>query len=100
MLIRTEGRTLRVEGEVDLSNAHELAGAIQEACAGGDEVLIDLSGLTFIDSSGLHAIDRVAATVPGGTPVVLLDVPPRVARLIELLGLDRSRRLALRPRGD
>ena len=86
---------LRVRGEVDLSNADELIQAIHDASRGGNEVEIDLSELRFIDSSGLHAIRRAAASANCG-PIVLVDVPSRFLRIIEIVGLDRTRSVRLR----
>jgi anti-anti-sigma factor len=94
-----EEGVLRVWGEIDLSNAHELIEAIHAAAREDREVPIDLSRLTFIDSSGLHAIRRAAASANCG-PVVLLDVPPRILRLIDIVGLARTRSVRVRNRTD
>jgi anti-anti-sigma factor len=90
---------LRISGEIDLSNAEELVGAIQAAARDGQEVQLDLSGVTFIDSSGLHAIRRAASSANCG-PVVLIDVPSRIVRIIEIVGLSRTPSVRLRSRVD
>jgi anti-anti-sigma factor len=52
----------RVEGEVDLSNARELGerltAAVPNAALG---VVMDLSGTTYLDSSGVHLMFELAA---------------------------------------
>jgi anti-anti-sigma factor len=51
-----EGRwTFRLRGELDIQSAPSLERALDEAPAGA-EVVLDLRGLAFIDSSGLRAI--------------------------------------------
>jgi anti-sigma B factor antagonist len=45
---------LDLVGYLDLSNAHLLAQAIDEALADSGEVRLNLSGLSFVDSTGLR----------------------------------------------
>jgi len=47
---------VRAAGEIDLATAPLLAAAIDEASADGGPVLLDLSAVTFIDSTGLGVI--------------------------------------------
>jgi anti-anti-sigma factor len=48
---------LELTGELDLASAAELEGMVAQACANGaSEIVLDLSRLRFIDSSGLKAI--------------------------------------------
>jgi anti-anti-sigma factor len=53
-----------VTGEVDVSNAHDLertiAAEIDDGAAG---LVLDLGGLEFIDSSGMHMLFGLAGTV-------------------------------------
>jgi anti-sigma B factor antagonist len=55
---RQEDRhTFVLTGELDLASAPELEAMVAQACAdGASEILLDLSRLRFIDSSGLKAI--------------------------------------------
>jgi anti-anti-sigma factor len=49
-----------VRGEIDLATAGDLAEALYAAAAATDAgFLIDLSGVTFIDSTGIDALTRV-----------------------------------------
>jgi anti-anti-sigma factor len=95
--ITMEGRTLRLQGEIDVANAPDLIEAIHEACAGGREVTIDMSRVSFIDSSGLHALHRAIASQEGGR-LVLVDVPAHVLRIMGILGMDRLREVSFRSR--
>ncbi|MFF8835883.1 STAS domain-containing protein [Streptomyces sp. NPDC015130] len=78
----------RVCGEIDMDDADELGQeltAALEASASGLDV--DLSGVTFCDSSGLHMLLRLnqrARTV--GKSLVLTALTPRITRLLRLTG--------------
>jgi anti-sigma B factor antagonist len=47
---------VRVAGEIDLSTVPELRRELDAARAEGATVLLDLSDVTFIDSTGLHLL--------------------------------------------
>ena len=91
------GRGLRLEGEFDLANAPEVASAIAEL-SGDGRVDVDMSGVTFIDTSGLHALIRGARSLAPDTPIVLVDPPSRVIRIMEMIGVTRMREIEIRSR--
>ena len=96
---RDRGRGLRLEGEFDVANAPELAAAIGDL--GGDgKVDVDMSGVTFMDTAGLHALVQGARSLDGDTPVVLVDPPSRIVRLMELVGVIRMPEIEIRSRRD
>ena len=80
-----------VEGEIDLSNAAsllmDLAAAVPNTARG---LVLDLSGLEFLDSSGVHMLydlaDRLATRQQRFAVVLEPDAPPR--RAIELSGVE------------
>jgi anti-sigma B factor antagonist len=84
--------TLAVSGEVDLSNSEkvsELGRLAVDALSDSDRVLIiDLSDVAFMDSTGLSALVLInnAAQVRG-SEVRLRGVQPLVRRVLELGGL-------------
>jgi anti-sigma B factor antagonist len=90
---------LTLAGELDLETAAELRTHAQaELAAGRCQVLtIDMSGLTFVDSSGLGLLVelRQMATA-SGVALELANVPPRPARVIEIAGLADTLGLASR----
>jgi anti-anti-sigma factor len=51
---------LHLSGEVDLSNAVPLEQQLLDASTGARGFFLDLSDLSFLDSSGLRLIDRLA----------------------------------------
>jgi anti-anti-sigma factor len=91
---------LTVAGEVDLDTAPQIADAIDDALeAGALELWIDLSPITFMDSSGVHLLvetnarlgqlnRRLAIVCPGGVVRRVLDLTG-VAALLPLY-LDRA----------
>lgn len=78
---------VEVAGEIDLATAGELGAALEPLLASGDgPVVIDVGGVSFIDSSGLAVLAHAAAS---GRPVVLRHPSKIVVRVIETTGLDQ-----------
>src|SRR5689334_14227946 len=75
-----------VHGELDLHAADELRVALG---SNGRRTVVDLVGTTFIDSTALGVIAGAART--GDVTVVASD--PRIVRIFQLTGLDRSIRV-------
>lgn len=105
---------LQPHGEVDAANYRDLIAAAEAAHAGGTGyMLLDLSDVPFMSSSGLVALQSIAALmrgdeIPGsehgwgalraidrdreaGTQArfKLLNPQPRVSHVLEVTGLDR-----------
>ena len=82
----TEDGTLVLSGELDAVTVSDL----NEAFAlpnGARHVKLDLTNLTFIDSTGLHAlVAYVESREPDGT-VELAGVSPHVQRVFEITWL-------------
>lgn len=80
---------LRLAGELDLGTAAELNAAIDRLVAEGQrELLVDLTELTFCDSTGIAAFvrgDNRAAAVGGWLRVT--GATGRVARVLQVTGL-------------
>jgi anti-sigma B factor antagonist len=78
---------LSIAGEVDLAVATQVRDSGVAALARDESALlrIDLSGVTFMDSSGLGALIQLNNANPGR--VVLVRPSARVVRLLELAGL-------------
>jgi anti-anti-sigma factor len=92
---RPEHTVLRVLGDLDLETAPRLAAGAQPLLVGGS-LVIDLSQLTFIDSSGLSALIRINQRVrAAGHELTIISPVPRVAKAFEVTGLDQV--LPLRP---
>jgi anti-sigma B factor antagonist len=82
---------LRLVGELDIGTAGRLRQAL---CSAHDlapaTVVVDLSALTFIDSTGLHelVVAQKRQRAAGGE-VVLQAPSPQTRRVLEIVGLDQ-----------
>lgn len=87
-----EGATVvAVDGELDMATADRVIGAVAELPTLHDPLVLDLSGVSFIDSSGMRALIEVADHAVGvGRPMGLFQPSMAVTRLLDLVGL-RSR---------
>jgi anti-sigma B factor antagonist len=81
--------TLVLSGELDIVSAPELEAMSRMLCADGiSGVALDLSKLTFMDSTGLRAILSVKEISDShGYEFMLIPGPHNVQRLFELTGL-------------
>jgi anti-sigma B factor antagonist len=80
-------RRLRLEGDIDSHTAGDLEAALAALGTSG-EVLLDVAGVGFIDSSGLRVVVSVnAALVDAGHALRIRGASPAVVRLVEITGL-------------
>jgi anti-sigma B factor antagonist len=75
-----------VDGELDAASTPELSGPLTDALADGASVVLDLSAVSFVDSTGLHAIidARTEADERGGRLEICCEPDGPVARVIEV----------------
>lgn len=82
---------LRPEGRLDLLSAAQLKQQLTDAVAGGaQQLVIDMAGVTFIDSSGLGALigGLKAARLAGGD-LRIARAGEQARLVLELTRLDR-----------
>lgn len=80
--------TVRVFGDVDLLSADELQAAVTAAATPTHQVVIDMTAVDFIDSSGLNALVRAAAAIrEQGGSVRLGGMSEPVERIISVSGI-------------
>jgi anti-sigma B factor antagonist len=74
---------VRADGEIDAHTVHAFHQTVTEAAALAPHVIIDLSHVTFVDSSGLGGliVARTSARRRGGS-LSLVSPPPMVRRLL------------------
>ena len=70
----------RVTGELDMATADELVAFLKGT--GDGPVLLDFSGVSFMDSSGLRAVLDAARSIEGG--IVLLHPSEQVRRVLDI----------------
>jgi anti-anti-sigma factor len=83
----------RMKGEVDLGCVGVLRAALEEAVAPGDRgLVIDLGGVEYLDSAGMHLLHDLARVLlrRGQRVRVVAPRDPGVTRALELIGLGDS----------
>lgn len=88
--IDVDSEPLRViaTGELDAASASTLTSALEEATATRVGIALDLSGVTFIDSSGLRVIAaEVQRATAASTPFSVSAASDAVRRIFEMTGL-------------
>ncbi|WP_163509879.1 STAS domain-containing protein [Fodinicola acaciae] len=80
---------LRVSGDIDMFANDKLQTAINDALTGGPAaVILDLTGVTFLDSAGLSALITAQIRHPD-THVRVVAASAYTLRPIQLTGLDQ-----------
>lgn len=80
--------TLAVAGEMDVATADDFAATVREHLADGP-VMLELRELSFMDSSGVRALDGLLRDVEreGWSLQIRSDLTENVRRLLSLTGL-------------
>lgn len=75
-------------GELDVANVQRVEDELRAiAATDAEQIILDLSGLTFMDSSGVHLIARAAARCTiNATRLRLRPGPPHIQRVLALAG--------------
>jgi anti-sigma B factor antagonist len=82
----TGATVIAVAGEIDMATAPELANVLNDFAQ--DSVLVDLSAVTFIDSSGLAALSVAhQRTRDAGGQIAIGGVQPNVQKVFDITGL-------------
>ncbi len=80
---------LTLTGELDIANAHQVHMRLPEATASAECVLVDLSGLTFIDSTGIRLLLQLQKIAErDGWRLRLVPGPPHVQEVLRIVGLE------------
>ena len=93
--IGADAYVVSVSGELDIATADRLAEELERTAErNARRVIVDLVGLTFIDSVALGVLTEEARRlrVAGGTCIVVSQ-DPRILRVFEITGLDRIFRI-------
>lgn len=87
--MRVDPGVLWLTGEFDVAGIDEFQAAVDSALNAQRELVLDLSELTFLDSTGIRAFLVVTNSVEGG--VVLRKPTPSVRRVLDLVGIEGHR---------
>jgi anti-anti-sigma factor len=88
---RADAPKLVLEGDLDLSQVALLEKAVEEVPEGiGEKLVFDLTGLRFMDSSGLRAmLTAQRELLRRGVEISLLNPAPIIRRVLEVTQTDR-----------
>jgi anti-anti-sigma factor len=97
----SDGRAVvAIRGELDLATAPELETALLERLDAGEDVVLDLRDLQFMDSSGLRVLITAHARAADGGPqfaIVRPRVGSEVARILDIAGVEQQLNLIEEP---
>ena len=88
VLTAGEQSTVRLEGELDLVAAPEVTSMLEGVAAQSAALLLDIEGVTFMDSAGLRCVlmcERICRDA--GVAFRLTPGSPRIRRLFGIAGL-------------
>jgi anti-anti-sigma factor len=92
-----EGQALlTLRGELDLATAPELEQLVNERLDAGQDVVVDLRGLEFMDSSGIRVLVAAHARAARNDTRLFVVRPAdatAVAKIIDVSGLDGELRI-------
>ena len=77
---------LRFAGEIDVSNSAAVAESIQVGLGDVARLHLDLSGLSFIDVSGIRALVEAANELGGDRQVLLHGLPRQLQTVMRVTG--------------
>ena len=77
---------LRFAGEIDISNSDAVAQSLRIALGDVTRAHLDLSGLSFIDVSGIRALVEAAQEIGDGRRLLLHGLPRRLQKVMRVTG--------------
>jgi anti-anti-sigma factor len=86
----------RLDGELDMATADDLSQIFRDAPS-NDPIVLDFSGVSFMDSSGLRALLEGAGQPTGCGPVVIVNPSAQVRRVLDISIPDGTPGLEVRP---
>ena len=90
--VREEGGVViaAFQGEVDLEHSPKAREVLLDCVARGQKVLVDLSGVEYIDSSGVASlVEAFQKAKKNGTGFALVSVNAPALRVLQLARLDK-----------
>ena len=90
-ITESDGRLIvALEGEIDLEQAGAVRRVLLDSLKKGRNVLVDLSKVTYIDSSGIASlVEGLQVARKQKNDLILVAVSQRVRRVLELARLDK-----------
>lgn len=83
----TDPRTFRLLGDLDLETVAELGATLEAKVGEPGDLTLDLSGLDFVDSSGIRLFIRMVGALHGTGSLLLRWPGSTVSRALALAGV-------------
>jgi len=88
--MESEALVIAFSGDVDLEHSPKAREILLEGLEHGKSVYVDLSGVTYIDSSGVASLVEAFQRAKGqGSDFALVSVNPAALRVFQLARLDK-----------
>ena len=88
-------RQFLLSGELDLATSPVLVETLSPPADQEGDLRLDVSALTFIDSSGIRALLMVAERLGSRGRLVLAGPAEAVQRTLRLVGIDRAENIVI-----
>ena len=83
-----DGASYRIIGDLDVATVSTLLDAVRAAGPHEGDLVMDLSELKFIDSTGLRALVTISKDLPEGGTLVIAGASTQVRKLMDLVRAD------------
>ena len=87
MILSLGNTTLELSGEIDIATADGIAAALGRQIAAGGPVVIDVSDVTFMDSTGLHLFIALSKALEGRGHVIVYGANGPVLKVLDMVGM-------------
>lgn len=74
-----DATVIYVRGEIDIATCERLRDAIEPHLGPRQSIILDLAGVEFIDSSGLHVLEQARGTLTADGGSLVLRNPSKAA---------------------
>ena len=78
-----------LQGELDLYNAQPVRAALVDASKGAERVVVDMSAVTFVDSTAMGLLIEARSRMTDRAAFVLAGPGMETRRALQVSGLDR-----------
>jgi anti-anti-sigma factor len=86
--VRTGNPVISFAGEIDMATADAMHKALEPWTRAGGPVTVDLSEVTFMDSSGIHALLKAASALCDRGCIIIHGAHGAVKKVLDLVGLE------------
>jgi anti-sigma B factor antagonist len=90
-----DGRQFRLVGELDLATTSTVIERLAPLAAGEGDLRLDLSELTFIDSSGIRSLLILSESLGTRGHLILEHPADPVLRTLELVGIEQAENIQI-----